>query len=47
MLTELFTWLGERKLRPHVSRAYPLAEAPQALAALLARKAVGKLVLKP
>lgn len=47
MLTELFTWLGERKLRPHVSRAYPLAEAPQALEALLARKAVGKLVLKP
>jgi len=47
MLTELFTWLGERKLRPHVSRAYPLAEARQALEALLARKAVGKLVLKP
>jgi NADPH:quinone reductase len=47
MLTELFLWLGERKLRPHVSRAYPLAEAPQALEALLARKAVGKLVLKP
>lgn len=47
MLTELFTWLGERKLRPHVSRAYPLAEAPQALEALLARKAVGKLVLRP
>jgi NADPH2:quinone reductase len=47
MLTELFTWLGEGKLRPHVSRVYPLAEAPQALEALMSRKAVGKLVVRP
>jgi NADPH2:quinone reductase len=47
MLTELFTWLGERKLQPHVSRVYSLAEAPQALEALLSRKAVGKLVVRP
>jgi NADPH:quinone reductase len=47
MLTELFTWLGQRRLRPHVSRVYPLADAARALEALLERKAVGKLVLKP
>jgi NADPH2:quinone reductase len=47
MLTELFTWLAQRRLRPHVSRVYPLADAAQALQALLERKAVGKLVLKP
>jgi NADPH2:quinone reductase len=46
MLAELFTWLAQGKLRPHVSRVYPLAEAAHALEALLARKAVGKLVLK-
>lgn len=47
MLTELFTWLAQRKLRPHVSRVYSLAETPLALEDLLARKAVGKLVVRP
>ncbi len=47
MLTELFTWLAQGKLKPHVSRTYPLAEAPRALEALLDRRAVGKLVIKP
>lgn len=47
MLTELFTWLAQGRLKPHVSRTYPLADAPRALEALLARKAVGKLVIVP
>jgi NADPH2:quinone reductase len=47
MLAELFTWLAQGKLRPHVSRVYPLAEAPQALEALLSRQAIGKLVIHP
>jgi NADPH2:quinone reductase len=47
MLAELFGWLAEGKLRPHVSRAFPLHEAPTALRALLERRAVGKLVLVP
>jgi NADPH2:quinone reductase len=47
MLTELFGWLAQGKLKPHVSRRYPLAEVPQALAALLERRAVGKLVVVP
>lgn len=47
MLMELFAWLAQGRLRPHVSRRYPLAEAPQALSALLERRAVGKLVIVP
>ena len=47
MLTELFTWLAQGRLKPHISRTYPLAEAPRALEALLSRKAVGKLVIVP
>jgi NADPH2:quinone reductase len=47
MLTELFTWLAQGRLKPHVSRSYPLADTPSALEALLARKAVGKLVIVP
>jgi NADPH2:quinone reductase len=47
MLTELFTWLAQGKLKPHVSRTYPLADTPRALEALLGRTAVGKLVIVP
>ena len=47
MLTELFAWLEEGKLKPHVSHVYPLAETPRALDALLARNVVGKLVIRP
>lgn len=47
MLKELLTWLAQGKLKPHVSRVYPLAETPCALEALLARRVVGKLVIRP
>ncbi|HJW51632.1 MAG TPA: NADPH:quinone oxidoreductase family protein [Burkholderiaceae bacterium] len=47
MMGELFAWLAEGKLKPHVSRAYPLRETPQALETLLERRAVGKLVINP
>ena len=43
----LFSWLAERKIRPLISQRYPLSQASQALEALLARKAVGKLVVLP
>lgn len=43
----LFTWLRERKINPLISRRYPLAQAPQALEALLNRQAVGKVVILP
>jgi NADPH2:quinone reductase len=46
-MKQLFTWLGQRKIHPLVSKRYPLSQAPQALDALLARQAVGKLVVLP
>lgn len=47
MLAELFGWLAQGRLTPRVSRVYPLADTAQALADLLARRAVGKLVIQP
>ena len=46
-LTQLFAWLHERKIHPLISRRFPLSQAPTALDALLAREAVGKLVVTP
>ena len=47
MLQELYTWLAQGRLKPHVSRVYALGDTPAALNALLARRAVGKLVIDP
>ena len=46
-MTLLFSWLHEKKIHPLISRRYPLAQAAQALDALLAREAIGKLVVLP
>ena len=43
----LFAWLHEHRIHPHISRRYPLSQASHALEALLARQAVGKLVVLP
>ncbi len=43
---QLFTWFAEGKLKPLVSKTYPLAEAGEAIEQLASRKAVGKLVVK-
>lgn len=47
MLMELFGWLAEGRLRPHVSKTFALQEVPAALRSLLDRQAVGKLVVVP
>ncbi len=47
MLKELYIWLAQGRLKPHVSRVYALGDTPAALGALLARRAVGKLVIDP
>jgi NADPH2:quinone reductase len=47
LLAQLFGWLAEGRLRPLVSKQYPLADGAQALQDLLARRAVGKLVIRP
>jgi NADPH2:quinone reductase len=41
----LLAWFEEGRLRPCISRTYPLAEAPLAMTALLERRASGKLVV--
>ena len=46
-MRQLFTWLHARKIHPLISKRYPLAQAPAALEALLARQAIGKLVVLP
>lgn len=44
-LAECVAWWAEGKLKPHVSRTLPLAEASQALDLLKTRAATGKVVL--
>ncbi len=41
----LLGWLGQGRLRPRISRTFPLEGAAEALQALLARRVTGKLVL--
>jgi NADPH2:quinone reductase len=42
---QLLAWLAEGKIKPLVSQTYPLERAADALNAILARRATGKLVL--
>ena len=46
-LARLFLWLQQGRLRPHVAGRYPLERGAEALAALLGRRACGKLVITP
>ncbi|MBP0443812.1 NADPH:quinone oxidoreductase family protein [Roseomonas sp. SSH11] len=45
LLSRLFGWVAEGRLRPAVSQCYPLEGAAEALEALAGRRATGKLVL--
>ncbi|WP_420428210.1 NADPH:quinone oxidoreductase family protein [Algiphilus sp.] len=44
---QLFEWFSEGKLRPHISKTYPLEDAAQALADMRARRVTGKVALLP
>jgi NADPH2:quinone reductase len=44
---ELFGWISDGRLKPYVSKQYPLADAAQALRDMLDRKVTGKVVLVP
>jgi NADPH2:quinone reductase len=44
-LAELLTWYEDGRLQPRVSKTFPLAEAGDALQALLSRRYAGKIVL--
>jgi NADPH2:quinone reductase len=47
VVAELIELTASGKLRPHISGRYSLDEAPQALRALIDRKALGKVVIEP
>ena len=47
VVRDLFELTASGKLRPHVSKRYPLDQAPQALRDLMDRKALGKVVIEP
>jgi NADPH:quinone reductase len=44
-LEGLLGWYAEGRLKPLVSRTFPMAEAPAAMEALLSRQHPGKIVL--
>lgn len=46
-MADLFVMMTSGQLKPLVSHAYPLAEAPRALEAMAARKVTGKIVIVP
>jgi NADPH2:quinone reductase len=46
-MREMIGWMAEGKIRPHVSARYALAETPQALQDMAARRVTGKVVIHP
>jgi len=46
-IRELLGWIAQGKLKPLVSKQYALADAPQALVDMAARRVVGKVVVVP
>jgi NADPH2:quinone reductase len=46
-MRELMGWMAEGKIKPHISARYALAETPQALQDMAARKVTGKVVIHP
>jgi NADPH2:quinone reductase len=46
-MMQLLGWLAEGKIKPHISARYALADTPQALNDMAARKVTGKVVINP
>jgi NADPH2:quinone reductase len=44
---QMLGWIGEGRLKPHISRRYTLAETPQALDDMANRRVTGKIVIEP
>jgi len=43
---QLFAWMAEGKLNPHISHRFPLARTADAIAALVERKVIGKAIVE-
>jgi len=46
-VAQLFEWYGEGKLRPHIGARFPLSQTRDALALVMGRGALGKIVIEP
>ena len=44
---QMFGWIAEGRLRPHVTRRYTLEQTPQALDDMASRRVTGKIVIEP
>jgi NADPH2:quinone reductase len=44
-MAELFEWFRQGRVRPHICARYPLEQAPEALRAVMNRRALGKVIL--
>jgi NADPH2:quinone reductase len=44
-MQELLRWYGEGRLKPHISKTFPLAQGAEAIRHVMDRKAMGKVVL--
>jgi len=47
LMSSLFGWLAQGRLQPQVAAAYPLSQTAEAIATVMQRRAVGKLVVTP
>ena len=45
LIQELVMWFAQKKINPCIQKTFSLADAPQALEAIMARKAQGKMVI--
>lgn len=43
----LLEWLREGSIKPLISKRYPLSRAPEAIAAMMARQVIGKVIVLP
>jgi NADPH2:quinone reductase len=46
-INEMLEWIKLGKLRPVISRTYPLSETPRALDDVMQRRAQGKVIIIP
>jgi NADPH2:quinone reductase len=46
-ISEMIEWIKQGKLKPVISRTYPLSEAPCALDDVMQRRAQGKVIITP
>lgn len=47
LMSSLFGWLAQGRLQPQVAAVYPLAQTAEAIATVMQRRAIGKLVVTP